>query len=300
VVNPFHIVRSIVEAPLNRGHGLRAITKFVRWQVSARIDRRARVIPWIDDSSLLIRHGQTTLTGNLYSGLMEYEDMAFVLHALHPDDLFVDVGANMGVYTIIASKVIGADVVSFEPVPSTFRGLQEQIALNGMEGRVIVSNKGVGNEPGTLRFTGGKGAMNQVGAGSVEADSEGQEVEVTTLDSELASDRNLMLKIDVEGFELYVLEGARSVLSSGNAVAILIELNGNGNAYGIADAAVHAELVQHGYAPVSYDPETRRLAALPSFNTHGNTLYVRDLKMVAARCAAAPCRTIHTAFAQQV
>lgn len=300
MANPFNIVRAIVEAPLNQGHGIRAITKFVRWQVGARVDSRPRVIPWIDESSLLIRHGQTTLTGNLYSGLMEYEDMAFVLHALRPEDLFVDVGANMGVFTIIASKVIGADVVCFEPVPSTFEGLQAQIALNGTGDRVIANNKGVGNEPGTLRFTGGKGAMNQVVAGSVEADTEGQDVEVTTLDRELAGDRSMMLKIDVEGFELYVLQGANAVLSSGNVVAILIELNGNARAYGIEDASVHAELVKHGYSPVAYEPRTRKLVELATFNTHGNTLYVRDADLVAARCASAPSRTVHTAYGQQV
>lgn len=300
MANPFHIVRSIVEAPLNRGHSIQAIAKFVRWQVGARVDPRPRVIPWIDESSLLVRHGQTTLTGNLYSGLMEYEDMAFVLHALRPEDLFVDVGANMGVFTVIASKVIGAHVVCFEPVPSTFEGLQAQIALNGTQDRVIANNKGVGREPGTLRFTGGKGAMNQVVAGAVEADAEGQEVAVTTLDSELANDRSMMLKIDVEGFELYVLQGAASVLSSGNVEAILIELNGNGRAYDIADEAVHAELVKHGYTPVAYSPRDRTLTVLPTFNTHGNTLYVRDPDVVASRCASAPRRTIHTAYGQQV
>lgn len=45
----------------------------------------------------------TGATGNWYCGLQEYEDMSFVLHALRPGDLFVDVGANIGSYSILAA-----------------------------------------------------------------------------------------------------------------------------------------------------------------------------------------------------
>ena len=70
-----------------------------------------------------MRHGETGLTGNLYAGLHEFADMAFVMHALRPTDLFVDIGANAGSYTILACAVAKARGCAFEPLPSTYRRL---------------------------------------------------------------------------------------------------------------------------------------------------------------------------------
>ena len=46
--------------------------------------------------------------------------MALVLHVLRPDDVFVDIGANVGSYTILGGGAAGADCISIEPIPSTF------------------------------------------------------------------------------------------------------------------------------------------------------------------------------------
>ena len=56
----------------------------------------------------------TGATGNIYAGLHEFVDMAFCLHLLRSGDLFVDVGANIGSYTVLASKVAGANSVTLE------------------------------------------------------------------------------------------------------------------------------------------------------------------------------------------
>jgi hypothetical protein len=50
--------------------------------------------------------GMTGATGNLYVGLHEFEEMAFLLHFLRPGDLFADVGANVGSYTILAAVAV--------------------------------------------------------------------------------------------------------------------------------------------------------------------------------------------------
>lgn len=53
----------------------------------------------------------TGATGNIYVGLHEFEDMAFLLHVLRRTDLFVDVGANIGSYTILAGGAAGAKLL---------------------------------------------------------------------------------------------------------------------------------------------------------------------------------------------
>jgi hypothetical protein len=78
----------------------------------------------------------TGATGNIYSGLHEFEDMGFLLHFLRPDDLFVDIGANIGSYTILASAAIGAATIAFEPVPDTHEWLRLNVAINNVDNKV--------------------------------------------------------------------------------------------------------------------------------------------------------------------
>ena len=63
------------------------------------------------------------MTGNIYCGLAKFADMAFVLHVLRAGDLFVDIGANAGAYTLLASSVTGAKTTCFEPAPATYARL---------------------------------------------------------------------------------------------------------------------------------------------------------------------------------
>src|SRR5947209_1032427 len=80
-----------------------ALARWLRWQVGARILNGQAVVPFVQGSRLLVRRGMTGATGNIYTGLHEFEEMAFTLHLLRPGELFVDVGANVGVYTVLAA-----------------------------------------------------------------------------------------------------------------------------------------------------------------------------------------------------
>lgn len=58
------------------------------------------------------------------------------LHFLRPGDLFLDIGANVGTYTVLASGVCGGKIMAFEPDPRTLRHLQRNIELNQLENLV--------------------------------------------------------------------------------------------------------------------------------------------------------------------
>jgi hypothetical protein len=62
----------------------------------------------------------TEATSNWYCGLHEYRNMAFVLYALREHEHFLDIGANIGIYTILAAGGVGCRVTSVEPIPTTF------------------------------------------------------------------------------------------------------------------------------------------------------------------------------------
>ena len=109
----------IISHPLNRKNKLQAIKRFICWQVKSRFDSGFHKMQFGEKSFILAKKGLTGATGNIYCGLHEFIDMAFVLHFLRQGDIFLDVGANIGSYSILAGSEIGCSVYSFEPILST-------------------------------------------------------------------------------------------------------------------------------------------------------------------------------------
>ena len=222
---------------------------------------------------------------NLYVGLQEFYDMSFVMHALRSADLFVDVGANVGVYSILAGGV-GAKVIAVEPVPSTFETLKDNIRLNGLEGHVAAHNIGLASMTGELKFSTQHGPINRV---LNDPNSQaGVTVPVNCLDNLLQGVIPNVIKIDVEGYEMEVVKGAQNVLSQPTVFALILELNGSGKLYGFDDAETDAEIRRFGFKPAHYEPFERKLTAMDRPNTSGNTLYMRPSDVLPERLKAAP------------
>ncbi|MHB9003847.1 MAG: FkbM family methyltransferase [Coriobacteriia bacterium] len=248
---------------------------------------------WVSGSKILIRHGDGGTELNVYNGLHEFEDMAFLLHFLRADGAFVDVGANAGAYTVLAGAAVGAEVLAFEPIPATYERLVANVRLNSGATRVRCVNKAVGSASGTLEFTTQLDAENHAIAPGETRQSTAL-VEVTTLDREVSGSFPEMLKIDVEGFELPVIEGASRVLANSVLRAAVIELNGSSRRYGFADADVVTTMRGHGFTPCEYNPFLRTLADLPGKNlASGNTLFVRDRDFVVRRLREAPVFSVN-------
>lgn len=164
-------------------------------------------------------------------GRYDYNNMHFVQSILSraPSPVFFDVGANIGAYTLIASEIQGSQVVSFEPIPAAFAKLERNVRLNGRE-RVTLLPVAVGRERGDLRMTCDRASV----LNRVVADGDAAErtmvVVVETLDA-VSAQLGLaptIIKIDVEGHEPAVIEGASACLDA--AQACLIE---NGDRGGI-------------------------------------------------------------------
>lgn len=231
----------------------------------------------------------TGATGNIYCGLHEFADMAFVLHGLRSGDLFADIGANIGSYTILAASEAGASVVAFEPIPTTFHWLTLNCKLNQLEEKVSLHNIGLGRSEAELTFSGNQDTMNHVLADG-ESTLKGVKVPVLPLDQVL-SQTPVICKIDVEGFETEVIAGASKTLADNTLKAIIIELNGSGSRYGFDESTIHEDLVSLGFRPYQYAPFTRSFEALAHWGAH-NTIYIRDLPWVEDRVRSAPSFSI--------
>ncbi len=158
-------------------------------------------------------------------GLYDYNNMHFVQMVLgaapRQPPVFLDVGANIGAYTLVASEVPGTSVISLEPVPAAFAKLQRNIALNRRD-RVHALNVGASRQPGVLRMTGNSSSVvNHVVSGNAGGEATIM-VEVDTLDaiSQRLGLSPAMIKIDVEGHEPEVLAGAIATLEACEACIV--------------------------------------------------------------------------------
>jgi FkbM family methyltransferase len=246
------------------------------------------IAPFVGRSVLAVSHGMPGATFNIYAGLQDFEDMGFLLHVLRSKDLFIDVGANVGTYTVLASAVVGASCISFEPVPSTFQKLCRNIRLNDTTALCELHNEGLSSEEGELVFTADDDCKNRVVNHGMARPQNSVNVPVTTLNTVVGTRQPALIKIDVEGFELEVLRGGDRVFTSESLLAVITELNGSGAQYGYDDATVFAQLLEWGFRAYKYDPFSRDLTQLEQSSGTGNTLFIRDISTVKELVAAAP------------
>jgi len=280
----YQTLRYVTSHPLNTARPLAALARFVRWQLATRLRAGPRDVPFVDDAVLRVVRGMSGATGNVYCGLHEYADMGFAMHFLRADDLFVDVGANVGSYTVLASAVCGARSIAFEPAQPALSGLRGNIAANNVGDLVDVRVQAVCGKPGPRRFTSGQDSTNRL----VDADyrGAGEIVPSTTLDMALAGMSPMLIKIDVEGAEAEVLQGAVQLLGSGTPQALIVEVSCPER------EALIEGLIAAGYACCRYEPRTRDLQVLKTAPKTANVLFLRDPGSAQQRLQAAPTRHV--------
>ena len=293
MLNLINVIKFITSHPFNKGKKLSAVSRFLKYQVAIRLIKSKFLIDWVDDSKFLVGAGETGLTGNLYCGLMEYKDMCFLLHFSNQTDTFYDIGANVGAYTILASGVNKMKSICFEPLPSTYDRLLDQIKVNRIDNLVEARNNGVGKNSEVLEFTNNLNCTNRVNTDPSNTDV--TKVDVITLDDCYEPNNPSIVKIDVEGYEKFVFEGGMKFFDNPNVVALIVELNGSGDTFGIDDSEVHKIITSFGFRPVAYDPFNRKISSLDSFVGEENTIYVKDLDDAQNRVSVSPSICIHTA-----
>lgn len=260
-----------------------ALLRVLRWQLASRLMRGPIALPFVGNTQLFAVRGMTGATGNWYCGLHEVREMAFALHLLRADDHFVDVGSNIGSYTILAGGGSGARVTAVEPIPDTFACLVRNVTLNGLTERVRCCPMGLSSSTSVLRFTAELDTVNHVLTEGEDLSS--IDVPVTTLDDLVGDDVPVLIKVDVEGHERDVLLGAPRTLSAPGLLAVIMETNGSGTRYGVKDEELISIMDTYGFRPFGYDPFARKLIGVTQ--SEGNTVFVRDEEMVARRVSSA-------------
>ena len=267
------IILPLIKHPLNAQHKVKALLIFVTWQIKLRlINPSELVVKFTERSKYIVKKGRTGLTGNLYCGLHEFEEMMFLLHFLREQDHFFDIGANVGSYSILANAHVGAKTSSFEPLPATVELLKNNKAINGNNETWKIEILAIGDKENTLWFTSDRDTMNQI----VNETYEGRKikVDVVSLDSYCKENETTptFIKIDAEGFDENVIIGGERTLEDSNLKAIIIESD---------TELVKKLLIKAGFAPFCYEPFLKKLSQ--GYNSGCNQIYIKDLDFVKDR-----------------
>ena len=155
------------------------------------------------------------------------------------------------------------------------RGLQANIRANGINDRVNVVEACIGCGPGDLHFSTDRGPMNR--AVDISYTGAMRVVPTLALDSLPGANKACCWKVDVEGFEVEVLRGARQSLAGPAAQAVLLEDR---------SPAVNRMMSDAGFTPCGYDPWNRKLEL--QHTACSNQLWIRNLAWVQERLRTAP------------
>jgi FkbM family methyltransferase len=201
--------------PANRGRRVHQLAHAVKYQVTVRRGKEF-VTPIGNRSQLyaLREHPYSSLV--VYSNPPDLAEVSAWRRILRTGDRFVDVGANVGAYTIIVAE-LGCRVLAVEPDPTARAMLEKNLALNDLDAKVV---EGVlADQSGWLMFSKGRDATN-----TISIDGEAR-VRAMTLDDLVHDHYVAGVKVDVEGAERLVLEGARRALSDQRIGALQLEWN---------------------------------------------------------------------------
>jgi FkbM family methyltransferase len=163
----------------------------------------------------------------IYDGF-EKEETDYLVSILNEGDIFIDIGTNIGLFSLIASKIVGIEgkVLSFEPTPMTFSRLNENVKLNNLK-NIDIRNIGLSDKKGELTFyvsNNGYDAWNSFAPSQDNKLEISIQVPVSTLDIELKDidqSKIKLVKIDVEGWEKFVLYGGKDFLVKYNPIVMV-------------------------------------------------------------------------------
>ena len=182
--------------------------------------------------------------------------MKFLLRYLRGEDSFLDIGANVGVYTLLAaSKVRSGWIYSFEALPKNYQRMQENLKLNENVVGEIDLNLSDGDSTPSIINT--KKSHNTT---TVSSD---------TLDNLLKNhplEKLTLAKIDIEGAELLALKGAISLLEQKHPQVWILEV------LGASGQELVNFLYSYGYSLYQYSADTNKISPISLEQKQGNNV----------------------------
>lgn len=222
------ILKYILTEPSNKDQRLLRCFYFFLWQGYKRIVKKPIVLSLDNARRYLAYPDSQGASFPIYTALYDSVYISFVRDFVSDDNCMIDVGANIGLYTLLLSHKFKGGYI-FEPEDISYGLLLENLFLNDLMGNFFAEKKALGSCTGlaSLQINETAGLANKIVTGDSNSVSENIiKVPVTTLDEFIPDNRKPYIeyiKIDVEGFEIEVLKGGSSLVEDYNVKLIQFE-----------------------------------------------------------------------------
>lgn len=232
----------VLSHPANEGRRVRQLGRAVYFQVRGRVLGKPTLVQLGEHSRMLVSVDSAAGVHAAYANPPDVVEWRVWRRFLRPEDLFIDVGANIGTYSVLAAE-LGAEVIAVEPNGDNAARVRANLALNGYEAdlrEVVLTDTAK-----TVHFSTDQDSENHI--------TEDGGENVTTMPGQpfddLTGGRYVRgTKIDVEGAEHQVLLGARESLAAGRIGLLQLEWNDcSRRYYGEGREPAAALLADHGY-----------------------------------------------------
>jgi FkbM family methyltransferase len=222
----------------------------------------------LSDQLVIRLFGDSVLSKLIFDDF-ETDEIRFLNEFLSEGDIFLDIGANIGLFSLYASKKVGGTgiVYAFEPATITYGRLVENIRINGI-GNIQPIQIGLSDKEEILELnvsTDGHEAWNTFVSTEDTKFSIREKVQVKSLDHFLIEQgielkRISLIKLDVEGFEINVLKGSINLLETPDAPVFMVEFTDE-NAINAGNCCheLYKYLLPYGYVWYTFDPVSRKL-----------------------------------------
>jgi FkbM family methyltransferase len=256
----FNIFKQIINHPANEGKQIESLFRALNWQLTA----KSKEVTEIDffGYKILVHNPEVARRLIYFHNYYDFNTMKFMERYLKPGDFFIDMGANIGIYSLLAASLVGKEghIDSFEAFPTTFERLKENVERNDINHKFDLHPLATGESSKTINFTTKFDTRNfVVNNESKQALSDNHNlvsVSCVAIDDILSHYNNYaMAKIDVEGYELATLKGAQELLSNHNPPVLLMEMNEAFSRYGYTALEIEMYLNEKGYDRAVYEAQ---------------------------------------------
>jgi FkbM family methyltransferase len=218
----------------NRGKRLFSLFAGYYWFFRSKISNNPKDVKIFETLTFRCYPGTSHAQSLFFNGTAfdDFDNMHFIHNILCDGDRFLDIGANVGLHTLLAASKIGDNgfILSIEPISSNTNKLKENVKLNSLT-NINILQIGLSDEKGEFYFT-----VEDVS--SHMTDYEGTNTEKVScfrLDDVLETEleKFIITKIDVEGMELRIFKGAEKSFNKGLFPIIIFEFNGLQDRYSV-------------------------------------------------------------------
>ncbi len=244
--------------PVNRGRFVQTALRVLWWksnQVLFHIPVIIEMVPGVK----IACHPENSFSGLIvYTRIPEYEEIARVYTYLHSGDVCVDVGAHLGEFSFITASR-GATVYAFEPTPSSRELLEENLELNpALKGRISLQPQAVSDKVGFLEFVIGTKAETNHIRRATETSGKILKIRSTSLDA-FVDRKHIshihLLKVDVEGAEMLVFNGAKKLFAQKRIDVVMFEVGPAVEIYHPTLRAIQEFMTSYGYTIYTMEKE---------------------------------------------